>query len=1281
MRGTFALVAAAAAIAIAVSPGVASAAISAVEGEQFSGQLATVTVPCPAPTSPAATIIWGDGASSSEQVTVAGSQLTVSGAHAYLEEGSDSGTIAGTYLCSGDHQSFTASFTAQVADAPLGAHSNGRLVPANTGEGSTWGLGFFTDPGASGTLTTYGATIDWGDHTQSSGTVTPCTSSTFCVSTFDVGGSHTYYQPGTYTITVNVRDDGGATATITDTVNVLGQTVYCPSKPPSYWGDGGSDNYGLSAAQAVLDQNGNPTGQYTQTLDISPGYQITTNQCWIFAGVPQGGGNRALVHFATFGWVDLNGVYLTPQGNSELVVGSDGTVTAYKVVPLKPLALRGRLHPAGDATPTTYQVQAPTHDLPGEGPPLVTMGQVDLSANPWTYDPGSFHIGSFGPSPDGPHFGGTGITHGDIWLGFGSQPGTAGDAHLEADLPVPAFSTQPYGGQYHNAPAPTAVIAYDAYNEFAAGGGSSSGGGGGVGQQPPPTPCQQELIKNNCGGIPFQSRDAAAGPAPRRPARAGPAPRRPARAGTAPRRPVPAGPAPRRPVRAGARAARIGRAGTFASALASARAAGIRPAHAASGAAGLDPSSQGDWFLGGMGFGDASLTYDPATNLWTGGGSIPFFGATLSGQFTLHGDGTFDSGGASLACSTNPCAGVPLFPGVDLTSLGVSISSHPYRFSGNLGISVAGGLLTINGCTLAVFGSPFEPYTYDHNDWGCGPGSLQTSTEPPNGIKSFAAGVAADATLNVLGGIKLGSGYVFYISEPSAAYFEFAGHLGPIGLGPVSASAGIAGAFDTGNGQYNASGNIQGCADFPILGNGCIGLAGDVSNVGVGACAGGGGHTNGCGGPCAGFTYKWSGGFSFLASLTGSCDFGPIVVVVQRSGAGDPARAAQAGGPVSFTLPRGLPAADVYVDGSGGPPRFTVSGPGGEQLGDPTPGQPAKSSRLDVWPLPALDQTMIVIDHPAAGRWTLTPLPNSPAIVKVAYAGGVGPPSVHTRVSDPGGRFALHYKIRPRPGQSVEFVERGAGVFHPLGRPRGSSGTLLFNPALGLSRQREIVAIISLNGLPSRTSIVARYAAPAPPIPSKPSHLRIRATPRSLVITWGTSTNARGYLVTASLTDGRRLGYDLSAGARALTLPMVERGTGAHVAVTGLGPTGNPGPAATSRLAPAQAPARVSGISVRRAGKRVVITWRRAPRAVHYLLQIAISGPTKATLYAVTDKPTLTPENGSLMLQRAGVSTISVRGVSVEGQRGPAGSLRYSPGKRRARRGGGRGTALDVLFE
>ena len=76
----------------------------------------------------------------------------------------------------------------------------------------------FTDP-FNGQLNYYSATIDWGDQTGvTSGTIALDPN---VQGQYDVFGSHTYPQAGTFTITVDIQDGGGDTASVTSPLQVV----------------------------------------------------------------------------------------------------------------------------------------------------------------------------------------------------------------------------------------------------------------------------------------------------------------------------------------------------------------------------------------------------------------------------------------------------------------------------------------------------------------------------------------------------------------------------------------------------------------------------------------------------------------------------------------------------------------------------------------------------------------------------------------------------------------------------------------------------------------------------------------------------------------------------------------------------------------------------------------------------------------------------------------------------------------------------------------------------
>ncbi len=192
----------------ACSSGIAGNGVSfnAVEGNSFNGQVATFTDPDTSESGFAASIDWGDGSSSAGTVTGGSGSFSVSGTHTYADEGEYTVTTtltkAGTAVAS-------ATSTATVADAPLTATGKSLYQSSKTFSGA---VASFTDGNPNAPVSDFTASIAWGDGSSSAGTVTKNGS------TFDVSGSHTYANLGNYTLTINIADEGGSTATATSTL-------------------------------------------------------------------------------------------------------------------------------------------------------------------------------------------------------------------------------------------------------------------------------------------------------------------------------------------------------------------------------------------------------------------------------------------------------------------------------------------------------------------------------------------------------------------------------------------------------------------------------------------------------------------------------------------------------------------------------------------------------------------------------------------------------------------------------------------------------------------------------------------------------------------------------------------------------------------------------------------------------------------------------------------------------------------------------------------------------
>ena len=203
-----------ASITDAALTGSSAASLSGIEGASAALSNATFTDANPGDHTGdfTATIDWGDGGQSSPgTVSYSGGVYSVAGSHTYAEEGSDNITVTVT---DDGGSSTTITGTASITDAALtgsGVTENGTQDVSLTAPVAT-----FTDANPNGSLSDFTATVTWGDGTAA-------TSATITESggVFTVAGTHTYAIQGTYMPTVTIVDDGGSTATVTDTFDIV----------------------------------------------------------------------------------------------------------------------------------------------------------------------------------------------------------------------------------------------------------------------------------------------------------------------------------------------------------------------------------------------------------------------------------------------------------------------------------------------------------------------------------------------------------------------------------------------------------------------------------------------------------------------------------------------------------------------------------------------------------------------------------------------------------------------------------------------------------------------------------------------------------------------------------------------------------------------------------------------------------------------------------------------------------------------------------------------------
>jgi hypothetical protein len=974
------------------------------------------------------------------------------------------------------------------------------------------------------------------------------------------------------------------------------------------------------------------SGETLQTVAVGYPYllHLTGEQCWSFYG-------DTLV--GNYGDVDINGVWLVPvSGNPELLVApADGDSDANGTV----IYATGQqtsyyLEVPADSTDDTNTLgSGPIHNgpIPEASSPLDIVGEVNLGFDegaPWVFNSVSSLIGNFSAvsgSPSPP-------SGGQVITSYGGQSitgGTVSDAGLSIDgfatvsvnVPLPrAFSTGPSSG-----PAPTAVFNYytvDTNADFpggAGGGGGSQSQGGGGGNLPPPTPVQ--LL---CESAQFSQEHSYCNQAKylqwkRLPAaRTG---RRSRHASTAARRAAPT-------------------------------------AHVAGNALpGPLTFSTPDVYLGGLQISNVTFTYDPTEDsgcggLWSGVGTLQIGDYGLDAQpdppygVNVCANGQVESGGAELNAGTEGVEIVP--PILSITALGGSLYGGPTRLDGNVTASIFNGLIHVPGCFTVVFANKNSPYHYSPGDLSEPPPAGQPACHAPSQLQysgpidSFAAGIAGtlNLTVPVLGSIALGSGYGFYI-YPS--YFEFGGSFTQ-SLVIFTINGNVLGALDTSSGKYNLAGNISVCLPDNI---GCGSLSGIVSSNGIGAC---GDVSIGPITAGAWFTYQWG---ASLPSFGFGCNDGSIQVDVSASSA------AGTTNPTTIQIPSNDPVTSVTVTSRKDAPLLEVTGPGGQTASNTAADQAVNTDGITIVPFASGHETVIGLDHPAAGTWTITPLANSTPVTGVTYRNGLARPKVTATVTGEGRALTLHYVIRRRPHQIVTFAEKGPQLFHILGVARASHGTLGFTPALSPDRKREILATVQLQGLPDQNLVAGTYTAPPNPRAAVPGHVRLTHSKGGLTVSWTAGQNAASYLVSLKLSDGRKLLYTAGSGNGTVTIPHVSPGLSADATVVGIGPDGSLGSAADGQLSPTGVPAKVMGLRTATGPHGLVMRWNKVSGAVAYLVHVVLTGGADGQFIALTKTAHLQPSRALAALRRGDDATISIRALSSAGLLGPRDVLQYAP--------------------
>jgi len=264
-----------------------AAAISTTEGAAFTGATLATFSDAGFASNVAgdftASVDWGDGTTGVGTVSGGGgADLTVSGVHTYVDEGSFPVTITLSDDAPGTAAA-TATTTATVAEGDFGNLLPMTVTPTE-GQAFSGGVASFTDAGNPDQVAgDFSATINWGDGTTTTGTVSGSTGGPFTIS-----GAHTYADEGSFKVLAAFADDSPSTlsATITSTAAVAdGDTLLAGTATLS--ATEGATFTGTVATFSDTTYAGNLPADFTATIDWGDG---TTD-----VGTVSGGGGTFTV--------------------------------------------------------------------------------------------------------------------------------------------------------------------------------------------------------------------------------------------------------------------------------------------------------------------------------------------------------------------------------------------------------------------------------------------------------------------------------------------------------------------------------------------------------------------------------------------------------------------------------------------------------------------------------------------------------------------------------------------------------------------------------------------------------------------------------------------------------------------------------------------------------------------------------------------------------------------------------------------------------------------------
>ncbi|MGH2874115.1 MAG: hypothetical protein ACRDL5_16840, partial [Solirubrobacteraceae bacterium] len=544
----------------------------------------------------------------------------------------------------------------------------------------------------------------------------------------------------------------------------------------------------------------------------------------------------------------------------------------------------------------------------------------------------------------------------------------------------------------------------------------------------------------------------------------------------------------------------------------------------------------------------------PVTPHWAVGAEVSFPEETSS-ELALYGSGYGDTFNALMGYATG--LNIPITDGVDLNTLGMGLCfGSPLMFRGDIGV----GMLPVDGNNLLnVDGTVIFA---DSNPWTLTLGGALNVYDPLPGSGGWMQLATGQVTVSSDGSFYVNAG----VNE------QFAGGLFSLD-GDIygGGSPGPPASLEVGGDAKLCIGESEACA----------GVSAVASTIGIAGCA------TIEAGP---FTTSWGAGYTWATAhatvMAGDCSVGDWQVAVPS--------ASSAGSRV-LTIAPGTRGIALHVIGSGAPPRVVISGPRGFRL--VTPSAPlARGHDYVVIGDRADKATDVLLVAPRAGTYRITALSASEPIAGLETAPVLAPFSGHGTVTEASaGRRARHPKGRAGRRAGHSSGQSGERLLHlryvlPTGASlaldeRAGSGrrvtlehaitarvhgrrcagtsvhvaggsqlcaTIAFTPAPGPGGRRQIIAVVTRNGLPDTITPVASFVAPKQTLPSRPAKLQLLRTGTTVTIRWSQSSGASRYGVSAQPNSGASKSAFVSGACRAVRFTGIPKNVSVSAGVVGI---------------------------------------------------------------------------------------------------------------------------------